>query len=179
MKLNLIVLPKKGFHEDDLFNFLDILDGRTYVATQNKDIAIGKYKSKVVPDFDVEDIFLLQTADYDRIIFIADEGFKYFNNNEIYGLFVRFLNSYKTVILSSLAQIAFARAGLLTGRTIVYNNDDYPEYINELREYGITINTVEDYYVDRNLITVKGRDSIYELGKKLEKIENNIKEYLL
>jgi len=175
MKMNLIILSSKGFDEDDLFNFLDILDGRTYIAIKNRKIGIGKYKSKVLPDFDVHEIFLMRENHFDRLIYISDEGYKEFLNVDSQAIFTRFINSYRTVILSSLSQIAFLKSGLLAGRTITYNYDEYPQYLKYFPDFGVKLVTNADYVVDRNLITVKGRDSIYNLGEKLKEIEEELK----
>ena len=175
MKMNLIILPSKGFDEDDLFNFLDILDGRTYIAIKDRKIGIGKYKSKVLPDFDVHEIFLMKENHFDRLIYISDEGYKEFLDVEFQAIFTRFIDSYRTVILSSLSQIAFLKSGLLAGRTITYNYDEYPQYLKYFPDYGVKLVTNADYVVDRNLITVKGRDSIYTLGEKLKEIEEELK----
>lgn len=174
--MNLIILPRRGFDEDDLFNFLDILDGRNYIAIKDREIGIGKYKSKVLPDFDIHEIFLMKENHFDRLIFIADKGYKDFMDVETQAIFTRFINSYRTVILSSLSQIAFLRTGLLVGKTIVYNYDEYPEYLKYFQNSGVKLITNYDYYVDKNLITVKGRDSIYNLGENLRKIEEDIEK---
>ncbi|MGC9133152.1 MAG: hypothetical protein ACP5GJ_01985 [Nanopusillaceae archaeon] len=179
MKMNLIVLPRRGFDDDDLFNFFDILDGRNYVAIPKREISIGRYKSKVLPDFDTHEIFLMKENHFDRIIFIADRGYKEFMDVEIQSIFTRFLNSYRTVILSSLAQIAFLKSGLLVGRSIVYNYDEFPEYLKYFENSGVKLITNHNYFVDRNLITVKGRDSIYELGENLKNIEEEIQKSII
>jgi hypothetical protein len=63
----------------------------------------------------------------------------------------------------------------LAGRTITYNYDEYPQYLKYFPDFGVKLVTNADYVVDRNLITVKGRDSIYTLGEKLKEIEEELK----
>ncbi|BBL45822.1 protease I [Nanobdella aerobiophila] len=178
MKMNLIVLPRKKFNDDDLFNFLDILDGTNYIANKNREVSTGIYNTKVLPDFDINEIFTMKENHFDRIIFISDEGFKDFLSLEIQAIFTRFLNSFKTVILCSLAQIAFLKMGLLTGRSITYNYDEFPEYIKYFNNSGVKLITKHEYYVDKNLITLKGRDSIYNLGEDLNRIEENMENII-
>ncbi|MEM1688275.1 MAG: hypothetical protein QXM04_02715, partial [Nanopusillaceae archaeon] len=76
MRYHLIILPTKGFSEEDLVNFIEIIKGKVYVATPNKKVAIGKYGSKIFPDFSIKEIFLLKDTFFDDLIIISDDGFK-------------------------------------------------------------------------------------------------------
>ncbi len=179
MKLNLIIIPSKKFSEDDLYNFMDILDGKTYVANIKRNVSIGKYKSLVFPDFDINEIFMMRDHYFDRLIFLADEGFKEFINIKIAAIFTRYLNLYKTVILSTLAPIAFIKMNLLHGKKIVFNYEEFPEYLKIVEKYRAEFLSGYSYFVDKNLITVKGRETIYELGEDLLEIEKELKKLML
>ncbi len=162
MRYHLIILPTSGFSEEDVVNFLDILDGKIYVATPFKKVAIGKYKSKIYPDFSIEEVFLLKESFFDSLIIIADKGYKELMTNEVASIFSRFYYGKKPVILSSLAQIGLAKMELILGKTITFNNVEFPEYLEEI--FKLKVRFIDlPYYVDGNLITTKGRESIYDL----------------
>ena len=165
-RTHLIILPTRGFSEEDLVNFLDILNGKIYVAIPFKKVAIAKYGSKVYPDFSTEEIFLLKDTFFDSLIVIADKGFREFIDSEIASIFTRFYHAKKPVILSSLAQIAFAKMDLLLGRTITFNVDEFPEYLKTVLKLKVRFADLP-YVVDGNLITTKGRDAIYDLEDSL------------
>lgn len=175
METNIIIIPKRGFSEEDLLYFIDNLEGKTYVATYNRVISVGKFGSKVIPDFSVEEVFYMHSVLFDRIIFIADEGYKYFlKYTEIPSLFARYKYSRRTIILSSLSQYAFAKMGLLNGYIITYNYEEFPEYLEKFREFGIKFANYP-YVFMNNVITVKGRENILELLTDLKRIEEEIR----
>ncbi|MEM4511614.1 MAG: DJ-1/PfpI family protein, partial [Nanopusillaceae archaeon] len=162
MKYHLVILPTRGFSEEDLVNFIEIIKGKVYVATSNKKVAIGKYGSKVFPDFSIKEIFLLKETFFDDLIIISDEGFRELLIPEVSAIFARFLHSKKPVILSSLAQIGIAKMELINGRTITFNNIDFPKYIKTIR--NLKVNFIDlPCYIDNNLITTKGREFIFDL----------------
>lgn len=162
MKRHLIILPRRNFSEEDLFNFLDIIKGKIYIATINREIAYGNYKSLVYPDFSIEEIFKMSSNPFDSIIFIADKGYKDLIIPEVKALFARFLNLMKPVVLSSLSQVAMAKMGLLYNRIVTFDNVNYPEYEKILLKYGVKV-VDSPFYRDNNLISTKGKDSIYLL----------------
>ncbi|MEM1684254.1 MAG: hypothetical protein QW038_01810 [Nanopusillaceae archaeon] len=162
MKYHLMILPTRGFSEEDVVNFAEILKGKLYVATPDKKIAIGRYGSKIFPDFSIKEIFLLKDTFFDDLIIVSDKGFKELLIQEISAIFARFFYSKKPVILSSLAQIGIAKMGLINGKIITFNNIDFPEYMKIISD--LKINFIDlPYYIDNNLITTKGREFIFDL----------------
>ncbi|MEM0379325.1 MAG: DJ-1/PfpI family protein [Nanopusillaceae archaeon] len=162
MRYHLIILPTKGFSEEDLVNFIEIIKGKVYVATPNKKVAIGKYGSKIFPDFSIKEIFLLKDTFFDDLIIISDDGFKELLTPEVSAIFARFLYSKKPVILSSLAQIGIAKMELINGRMITFNNIDFPEYMKVVRNLKVSFIDLP-CYIDDNLITTKGREFVFDL----------------
>lgn len=176
MKMNLIVIPNKGFSEEDIYYFIKILDGSKYIATPDNYIAIGKYKSKIVPDFSIEEL-LDKDIIFDRIIFIADKGYKILlKYPEVLALFTRYKTLRKTVILSSLAQYLFAKERLIYDMIITYNKEEFPEYYDKFSRYKLKI-VDYPFVLDKGIITVKGRDSILDLELHLNELEKEMNDF--
>lgn len=178
MKKNLIIIPYEGFSEEDLYNFMNILDGKKYIATPDKEIAIGKFGSKVIPDFSIDDVFINDYKIYDRLIIIADKGYKILlKYPQIVPLFVRYKNFGKTIILSSLAQYAMAKLGLIFDMIITYNKKEFPKYYEKFLQYNLKVVDLP-YVIDKGIITTRGRDDILSLRLDLKRIEEEIQNPL-
>jgi len=160
----LILLPKRDFHDKDLLNFVEIVNDKTYIATQGRDIAIGKYGTKVIPDFSFESILKFKTNPFDRIVLIADEGWKELYIPEIKTIVAGFMVPQKEIIAISLAPITLAKFGFLAGKIITFNYDEYPKYEHVFYKYGARVTTFP-VFKDGNIATCKGRDSIFLLKK--------------
>lgn len=162
--VTLILLPLRGFHDKDLLELVDVLKDRIYVATENREIAIGKLGTKVLPDFSFKEILYIKSNPFDKLVIIADEGWKKLDLPEVKTIIAGFLYGYKTVIIISLAPVLLAKFGFLAGKIVTYNNRDFPQYEGFLMKCGVK---VVDFPVfkDGNIISSRGRESVRMLTK--------------
>jgi len=161
----LIILPTKGFHDQDLLEIIEILNENIYVATRNREIAIAKMGTKVLPDFSFKEILYMHSNPFDKLIIIADEGWKELELPEVKTIVSGYLFSNKIVVAISLAPVLLAKFGFLAGKIVTYNSE-YPKYEKLLIKYGAR---VVDFptFKDGNLISAKGRDSIKMIKRYL------------
>ncbi|HIP66557.1 MAG TPA: hypothetical protein EYH09_00300 [Candidatus Nanopusillus sp.] len=162
----LILIPLRGFHDQDLLELIDILKDKVYVATENREVAIGKLGTKVLPDFSFKEILYINSNPFDKLIIIADEGWKRLDLPEVKTIIAGFLYGYKTVIIISLAPVLLAQFGFLAGKIVTYNNKEFPQYEPLLIKYGVK---VVDFPVfkDGYIISARGRESVKMITKYL------------
>jgi len=164
--MNLILLPRRGFFDEDLLNLIEILNQKVFVATKNKEIAIGKNGTKIIPDFSISEILKFSTNAFDNLFIVADEGWKDLYDIETKMMIARFSIYPRKIIAISLAPLLLAKTGFLTGKIITYNNKEFPEYEKIFLKYGVKLIDLPVFKHD-NIITCKGRESISLLKKYL------------
>ena len=160
----LIILPLKGFNDYDLLNFLEICNDKAFVATYDRELAIGKYGSKVVPDFSFERILRFKSSPFDTLVIIADEGWKSLDIPEVKIITAGFLVPNKKIIAISLAPVLLSKFGFLKGKIATYNYEEFPKYEKILRTNGVKV-TNFPVFKDGNIITCKGGDSVFIIKK--------------
>ena len=164
--MNLILIPRRGFFDEDLLNLAEIINQRFFIATKNREIAIGKYGTRVIPDFSIYEILKSTINAFDNLFIIADEGWKDLYDTDTKTLIARFSVYPRKIFAISLAPILLAKSGFLAGKIATYNNKDFPEYEKLFMKYGVRL---VDFPVFKheNIITCKGRETLPLIKKYL------------
>lgn len=164
-------IPEKNFHDLEFTIPKSILEKngfRVFVASENKNLAIGQFGLRIKPD---TYLFNLHPENFSALVLIGGSGSKdYWKNNLLHRTIKNFYSKGRIIAAICSAVGILSSAELLKGRKVTCFSTDR-EFIKSSGAI-VTDNPVE---FDNNILTASGPDSAELFGKLLVEIINKTK----
>ena len=161
----LFVLANQNFRDEEYFDSREEIKKANIgivTATLDKGECVGVGGSKVLADLSISSVDANQ---FDAVIFIGGVGVEHYLNNEtVFALVHKFVDSGKIVAAICWAPAILANAGVIAGSRVTA----WSGCRKDLEKGGATY-TGEPVTVDGNFITADGPASAQDFGKAIVK----------